>query len=76
MPPQQLDLSRCSIMGHSMGGHGAITLGLRNPERFRSISALAPISHASSPDCPMAQKALISEYLAGEGCGMWGVSVA
>lgn len=37
------DLDHLSIMGHSMGGHGAMTLALRHPGRFRSVSALAPI---------------------------------
>ena len=37
------DLDRQGIVGHSMGGHGSLTIGLRNPGRFRSISALAPI---------------------------------
>lgn len=37
------DLGRCGIMGHSMGGHGALTLALRHPDRYRSLSALAPI---------------------------------
>jgi S-formylglutathione hydrolase len=38
-----LDLGRVGISGHSMGGHGALTLCLRNPGRFKSVSALAPI---------------------------------
>lgn len=38
-----LDATRMSLMGHSMGGHGALVLGLRNPSRFASLSALAPI---------------------------------
>lgn len=38
---------KISIMGHSMGGHGALVVGLRNPEKFRSISALAPIANPS-----------------------------
>jgi S-formylglutathione hydrolase len=38
-----LDLQRQSITGHSMGGHGALTLALKNPGRFRSVSAFAPI---------------------------------
>jgi S-formylglutathione hydrolase len=38
------DLARCGIMGHSMGGHGALTLALRHPGRYRSLSALAPIA--------------------------------
>ncbi|WP_152044695.1 S-formylglutathione hydrolase [Aureimonas psammosilenae] len=37
------DLNRQAIMGHSMGGHGALTIALKHPERFRSASALAPI---------------------------------
>jgi S-formylglutathione hydrolase len=37
------DLSRAGICGHSMGGHGALTIGLRHPDKFRSISAFAPI---------------------------------
>ncbi len=50
------DMSRQSISGHSMGGHGAITIALRNPGRFRSVSAFAPIS--SPINCPWGQKAL------------------
>ncbi|MEM7664861.1 MAG: S-formylglutathione hydrolase [Pseudomonadota bacterium] len=38
-----VDPQRQSITGHSMGGHGALTIGLRNPDRFRSISAFSPI---------------------------------
>jgi len=37
------DLQRESIFGHSMGGHGALTIALKDPQRFRSLSALAPI---------------------------------
>jgi S-formylglutathione hydrolase len=37
------DMSRQSIMGHSMGGHGALTIGLRHPDRFKAVSAFAPI---------------------------------
>jgi S-formylglutathione hydrolase len=36
-------MQRESIFGHSMGGHGALTIALKNPQRFRSLSALAPI---------------------------------
>lgn len=39
------DMSRQGITGHSMGGHGALTIGLRNPEIYRSISAFSPICH-------------------------------
>ncbi|WHO75328.1 S-formylglutathione hydrolase [Rhizobium sp. BT03] len=41
------DMDRQGIFGHSMGGHGAITIALKNPDRFRSCSAFAPISHPS-----------------------------
>jgi S-formylglutathione hydrolase len=50
------DLDRQSITGHSMGGHGALTIGLRNPDRFRSISAFSPIVAPSQ--CPWGDKAL------------------
>jgi S-formylglutathione hydrolase len=42
-----VDATRKSISGHSMGGHGAIILGIRNPQQFRSVSAFAPIASAS-----------------------------
>ena len=51
---------RRAIAGHSMGGHGALVLGLRNPERFTSISAFSPISNPIS--CPWGEKAF-SAYL-------------
>ena len=54
------DMSRQSISGHSMGGHGALTVGLKNPGRFRSISAFAPISAPSH--CPWGRKAF-THYL-------------
>ncbi len=38
------DLTRVGICGHSMGGHGALTIALRNPIAYRSVSAFAPIS--------------------------------
>jgi S-formylglutathione hydrolase len=38
------DPARAGIMGHSMGGHGALTIGLRNPAKYRSLSAFAPIA--------------------------------
>ncbi len=43
-----LDMSRQAITGHSMGGHGAITTALKNPERFKSVSAFAPIAQPST----------------------------
>ena len=54
------DMTRQSISGHSMGGHGAFTIGLRNPGRFRSISAFAPIAAPSQG--PWGRKAF-SRYL-------------
>ncbi len=44
-----------SISGHSMGGHGALTIGLKNPKAYRSISAFSPISNPMQ--CPWGQKA-------------------
>lgn len=46
----RIDTNRQGIFGHSMGGHGAITIALKNPERFRSCSAFAPIVAPSSAD--------------------------
>lgn len=54
------DPERVGIFGHSMGGHGALTLALRHPQRYRSASAFAPI--ASPTRCPWGQKAF-SRYL-------------
>ncbi|MCP5080266.1 MAG: S-formylglutathione hydrolase [Alphaproteobacteria bacterium] len=51
-----LDMDRQGIFGHSMGGHGALTIGLKNPDRYRSISAFAPI--VSPLNCPWGHKAL------------------
>ncbi len=50
------DMSAQGIMGHSMGGHGALTMSLRNPGRFKSTSAFAPI--VSPLNCPWGHKAL------------------
>ena len=50
------DLARQAITGHSMGGHGALTLALRHPGRFRSVSAFAPI--VAPGEVPWGQKAL------------------
>ncbi len=50
------DMGRQGIMGHSMGGHGALTIALRNPERFRSVSAFAPI--VAPLQCAWGEKAL------------------
>ena len=50
------DMSRQGITGHSMGGHGALTIGLRNPDIYKSVSAFAPI--VSPLNCPWGEKAL------------------
>jgi S-formylglutathione hydrolase len=51
-----VDMERQGITGHSMGGHGALTVALRNPDRFRSVSAFAPI--VAPAQVPWGQKAL------------------
>ena len=51
-----VDLGRQAITGHSMGGHGALTIALKNPGRFRGVSAFAPIVAPSQ--VPWGQKAL------------------
>jgi len=55
-----VDPSRAGIFGHSMGGHGALTIALKNPAAYKSVSAFAPIS--SPMRCPWGEKAL-SGYL-------------
>ncbi len=54
------DRARQGIFGHSMGGHGALTVGLKNPQTFRSISAFAPICNPMN--CPWGHKAF-ANYL-------------
>ena len=54
------DAGRRGISGHSMGGHGALTIALKNPGLFRSVSAFSPI--VSPTNCPWGQKAF-SAYL-------------
>ncbi|ROP62814.1 S-formylglutathione hydrolase [Enterobacter sp. BIGb0383] len=58
---------RCAITGHSMGGHGALTLALKNPGRYTSVSAFAPIVNPA--EVPWGQKAF-SHYL-GENKADW-----
>ncbi len=55
-----VDPQRQAISGHSMGGHGALTVALNNPDSYRSVSAFAPICAPSQ--CPWGEKAL-SAYL-------------
>ena len=57
-----VETAQAGISGHSMGGHGALTIALKNPERFQSVSAFAPICAPSQ--CPWGEKAL-SRYLGG-----------
>jgi S-formylglutathione hydrolase len=61
------DMGRQSIMGHSMGGHGALTIGLRHPDRYKAISAFAPI--VAPGQVPWGHKALAG-YL-GEDRAHW-----
>jgi S-formylglutathione hydrolase len=62
-----VDAERMGIFGHSMGGHGALVIALRAPERYRSVSAFAPI--VSPMRCPWGEKAF-SGYL-GDDRGAW-----
>ncbi len=61
------DMNAQGITGHSMGGHGALTIALRNPDRFKSVSAFAPIVAPSQ--VPWGQKALAA-YL-GDDRAVW-----
>src|SRR5437879_11642050 len=51
-----VDPARTGIFGHSMGGHGALTIALKNPDTYKSVSPFAPIS--SPMRCPWGEKAL------------------
>lgn len=62
-----IDTSRLGIMGHSMGGHGALTLAYRHPGLFKSLSALAPICAPTM--CPWGEKAFTG-YL-GDDRDLW-----
>lgn len=62
-----VDMTRQAITGHSMGGHGALTVALNYPDRFRSVSAFAPI--VAPGQVPWGQKALTG-YL-GEDSASW-----
>ena len=62
-----VDMARQAITGHSMGGHGALTIGLRNPDRFRAVGAFSPIVAPSQ--VPWGQQAL-GAYL-GEDRASW-----
>ena len=56
----EVDVGRCAISGHSMGGFGALQCALRHPGQYRSVSAFAPIAHPSA--CPWGKKAF-TNYL-------------
>jgi len=62
----RMDMSRQGIFGHSMGGHGAMTIALKHPDRFRSCSAFAPIVQPSTADwsAPAFEKYLGSDKAA------------
>lgn len=64
---RELDTSRSAISGHSMGGHGALTIALHHPRHYQSASAFAPICAPS--ECPWGEKAF-SHYL-GEDRNRW-----
>ncbi len=61
------DVTRHGLTGHSMGGHGALTIGLRNPDMFKSLSAFAPI--CTTLDSPWGTKAL--GYYLGDDRSTW-----
>ncbi|KAK0879467.1 hypothetical protein LTR87_006706 [Friedmanniomyces endolithicus] len=65
---KELDGSRVSITGHSMGGHGALTLFLKNPGKYKSVSAFAPITNPVN--CPWGQKAF-GGYFGEENKSKW-----
>ena len=62
-PNFPVDSQRQAISGHSMGGHGALTIALKNPTRFRSASAFSPI--VAPTQCPWGEKAF-THYLGGD----------
>ncbi|MBO6504380.1 MAG: S-formylglutathione hydrolase [Kordiimonadaceae bacterium] len=69
------DMARQAIIGHSMGGHGALTIALKNPDRFKSVSAFSPI--VSPMNCPWGEKALAgylgdarSDWAAHDACAL------
>lgn len=62
-----IDTNRQAITGHSMGGHGALTLAMGLPGRFRSVSAFAPISHPTDSDWGRKQ---LAAYL-GKDASLW-----
>ena len=64
---KELDTRRMSIAGHSMGGHGALTMFLKHPGLYKSVSAWAPVSNPSA--CPWGEKAFKGYF--GEDREVW-----
>lgn len=64
----RIDMGRIGITGHSMGGHGALTLALKHPKLFKSVSAFSPI--VSPINCPWGHKAL-GGYLGADDQSLW-----
>ena len=58
----KLDTSNMAIFGHSMGGHGALTIGLKNADKFKAISAFSAICHPS--ECPWGEKGTFTTAVA------------
>lgn len=67
----QIDLKRSGISGHSMGGHGALTLAMTNPDKFKSLSAFSPICNPHGSDWGRKQ---LGAYLGDE--ANWGATDA
>jgi len=65
---KELDSERVSITGHSMGGHGALSLFLKNPGKYKSVSAFAPICNPK--ECPWGKKAF-SGYFGEDAKDQW-----
>jgi len=61
-----LDLRRRSIFGHSMGGHGALYIYLRNPDKFKSASAFSAVFNPSNPECQWGKKAFEGYFEGGQ----------
>ena len=61
-------ISSIGVMGHSMGGHGALTLGFKFPSKFVSVSAIAPVCEASNSDWG---KEAFAEYFGADASGDW-----
>jgi S-formylglutathione hydrolase len=65
-----IDHSKYGISGHSMGGHGALQIYLKNQDKYKSVSAFAPISNPTHTDCSWGQKNF-SRYLGSDNKEAW-----